>query len=56
MWESTPGSSVGTSKLKVGITLVGAVLIAPDRMASMIPRVSLMEIRLPVPFQPVLTR
>lgn len=26
------------------------------RMASMMPRVSLIEIRLPVPFQPVLTR
>ena len=31
---STPGSAVGTSKLKCGIILVGAVLMAPDRMAS----------------------
>ena len=28
----------------------------PSRMASMIPRVSRMEIRFPVPFQPVFTR
>ena len=36
--------------------LVGTLLISPFRIASMIPRVSLMEMRLPVPFQPVLTR
>ena len=54
--ESTPGSSVGTSKSKCGIFLVGAFRMAPSRIASMMPRVSLMEIRLPVPFQPVLTR
>ena len=30
--------------------------MAPSRIASMMPRVSLMEIRLPVPFQPVFTR
>ena len=53
---STPVSSVGTSKLKNGIFLVGAVKIAPLRIASIIPRVSLMEIRFPVPFHPVLTR
>ena len=53
---STPGSSVGTSKLKYGMVFVGAFLIAPFRIASMIPRVSLMEIRLPVPFHPVFTR
>ena len=47
---STPGSSVGTSKLKYGIFLVGASRIAPLKIASMIPRVSLMEIRFPVPF------
>ena len=33
-----------------------ADLIAPPKIASMIPRVSLIEMRLPVPFQPVLTR
>ena len=53
---STPGSSVGTSKLKNGIFLVGAFRIAPSRIASIIPRVSLIEIRFPVPFHPVLTR
>ena len=31
-------------------------MIAPLKIASMIPRVSLMEIRLPVPFHPVFTR
>ena len=56
MPESTPGSSVGTSKLKNGICFVGAVKIAPLKIASMIPRVSLMEIRFPVPFHPVFTR
>ena len=30
--------------------------MSPFKIASMIPRVSLMEIRLPVPFQPVFTR
>ena len=53
---STPGSSVGTSKLKCGIVFVGASRIAPLKIASMIPRVSLMEIRFPVPFHPVFTR
>ena len=53
---STPGSSVGTSKSKKGIFFVGALRISPLRIASMIPRVSLIEIRLPVPFHPVLTR
>ena len=42
--------------MKYGIFFVGAFRIAPLRMASMMPRVSLMEMRLPVPFQPVLTR
>ena len=37
---STPGSSVGTSKLKNGIFFVGALRIDPSRIASMIPRVS----------------
>ena len=41
MPESTPGSSVGTSKLKCGIVFVGAFVIEPSRIASMIPRVSL---------------
>lgn len=35
---------------------VSALSSEPLRMASIIARVSLMEIRLPVPFQPVLTR
>ena len=52
----TPFSSVGTSKPKYGIFLVGAFRMSPFRIASMMPRVSLMEMRLPVPFQPVLTR
>lgn len=56
MAESTPLSSVGTTKLKKGIVFVGAWSIEWSRMASMMPRVSLMEMRLPVPFQPVLTR
>ena len=38
------------------VFFVGAFSIEPLRMASMIPRVSLMLMRLPVPFQPVLTR
>ncbi len=50
------GSSVGTLKSNTGICLVGALSIEPSRMASMMPRVSLIEIRLPVPFQPVFTR
>ena len=33
-----------------------ALSIEPSRMASMMPLVSLIEIRLPVPFQPVFTR
>ena len=56
IFGSTPGNSVGTSKSKTGIFFVGALLIEPSKIASMIPRVSLMEIRLPVPFQPVLTK
>lgn len=52
----TPGNSVGTSKSKYGICLVGALSMEPSKMASMIPLVSFMEIRLPVPFQPVLTK
>ena len=56
MLVSTPGSSVGTSKLKYGIFFVGALAISPLRIASIIPRVSLIEILLPVPFHPVLTR
>ena len=56
MLVATPVSSVGISKSKYGSFLVGALLISPFRMASMMPRVSLMEIRLPEPFQPVLTR
>ena len=36
--------------------MVGAFKISPLKIASMIPRVSLMEIRLPVPFHPVFTK
>ncbi len=43
-------------KLKYGIVFVGAFLMSPFKIASMIPRVSLMEIRFPVPFHPVFTR
>ena len=53
---STPGRAVGTTKSKIGMVLVGALSIEPSRIASMMPRVSLIEIRLPVPFQPVFTR
>ena len=52
----TFGSSVGISKLKYGITFVGALSISPFKILSIIPRVSLIEIRLPVPFQPVETK
>ncbi|MNG12864.1 hypothetical protein D3C84_965010 [compost metagenome] len=52
----TSCSAVGTSRLKIGRVLVCAFSMEPSRMASMMARVSLMEIRLPVPFQPVLTR
>ena len=38
--------------MKYGMVFVGALSIEPSRMASMIPRVSRIEIRLPVPFQP----
>ena len=47
---STPSSSVGTSKLKYGIVFVSAFSIAPLKIPSIIPRVSLIEIRFPVPF------
>ena len=53
---ATPGSSVGTLKSNIGICFVGALSMSPLRMASMMPRVSRIEIRLPVPFQPVFTR
>ena len=39
-----------------GEFLCRGLRMAPSRIASMMPRVSLIEIRLPVPFQPVLTR
>ena len=52
----TFGSSVGISKSKYGITFVGALSISPFKILSIIPRVSLIEIRLPVPFQPVETK
>ena len=50
------GELGGNSEVEDRITLVGAFRIAPSRIASMMPRVSRMEIRLPEPFQPVLTR
>ena len=50
------GQLGGNSQVEVGDGLVSAFRMEPSRMASMMPRVSLMEIRLPVPFQPVLTR
>ena len=53
---STLGNAVGTSKLNSGIVLVSACSIDPSRIASIIPRVSLIEIRLPEPFQPVFTK
>lgn len=55
-WVSTPGSSVGIARSNSGRRKVSALSREPFRMASIIARVSLMEIRLPVPFQPVLTR
>ncbi len=56
IFVSTPGSSVGIAGLNIGRVKVSALSSEPLRMASIIARVSLMEIRLPVPFQPVLTR
>ena len=53
---STPFNSVGTSKLKIGMFFVGALLISPFKIASMIPRVSLIEILFPVPVHHVFTR
>ena len=50
------GQRSGNFEIEVRDLLGRASLIAPLRIASMMPRVSLMEIRLPVPFQPVLTR
>ena len=49
------GQRGGNLEVEVRDLLGGASLIAPLRIASMMPRVSLMEIRLPVPFQPVFT-
>ncbi len=43
-------------EVEVWNCLCRCILIAPFRIASMIPRVSLMEIRLPVPFHPVFNR
>ena len=53
---------VPISRISVGVARVedfggNASQLGGDlKIASMMPRVSLMEIRLPVPFQPVLTR
>ena len=44
------------AKLKIGNSPISAFSIEPSKIASIIPRVSLIEIRLPVPFQPVLTK
>ena len=52
---STPGSAVGIARSNIGRVKVSALSREPSRMASIMARVSLMEIRLPVPFQPVLT-
>ena len=54
--ESTPGSDVGISKLKTGNVFVSAFSIDPSSIASIMPLVSFIEILLPVPFHPVLTR
>ena len=55
MLVSTFGKAVGTTKLNTGTVLVSAFSIEPSKIASIIARVSLIEIRFPVPFQPVLT-
>ena len=54
MFVSTFGKAVGTTKLNTGTVLVSAFSIEPSKIASIIARVSLIEIRFPVPFQPVL--
>ena len=48
--------ATGTSRLNVGIVNVCASSIEPSKIASIIARVALIEIRSPVPFQPVFTR
>ena len=44
------------TRLKIGKVVVWASSIEPSRMASIIALVSFDEMRLPPPFQPVLTR
>jgi len=56
IFGSTFGKETGTSKLKIVIVLVFALSIEPSSIASIIARVSVIEILFPVPFQPVLTR
>ena len=50
------GQSGGNLQIEQGDLLGLSLQDGAIRMASMMPRVSLMEMRLPVPFQPVLTR
>ena len=50
------GELGGNGEVEDGDNLGGGLRIAPSRIASMIPRVSRIEIRLPEPFQPVFTR
>ena len=49
--QNSQGTQLGVN----ATDLVGAFSIEPSKIASMMARVSLIEIRLPVPFQPVLT-
>ena len=50
------GQSGGNLKVEVGDLLGGSLVDSTAQDGVMMPRVSLMEMRLPVPFQPVLTR
>ena len=56
IWVSTPGKAFGMAKLNIGNSPISAFSIEPSKIASIILRVSLIEIRLPVPFQPVFTK
>ena len=50
------GQLGGNLEVEVGDLLGGSLVDGTAQDASMMPRVSLMEMRLPVPFQPVFTR
>ena len=52
----TPGKDIGTWRLNIGKVCFSAESMEPSIMASIMARVSLIEILSPVPFQPVLTR